>query len=354
VLLRSLLESLLRQAGIGVHSIEVRVKTVESAASKLERGGDKYSGVSDLTDLLGLRIITYFPDEVDAVALAVLPHFNRDDANSVDKRALLDPDRFGYLSLHYVATLNANRTRLAEYASLNGVWFELQIRSILQHAWAEIEHDLGYKGEVELPLEMRRRFSRLAGLLELADDEFRRLRRDREQYDEHVQETLTTRPEALELNRSTVRAWLEEGRLARELDQRVATGLRLGLRSDIDDGYAGQRAAALSRIGVKSIAQLDRAARALEAYVPPFVEHWVARGDLEGYRRPDSVNRGIGLFYLEYILVAAGSDVVQRRWLGDGRQSPRLIQVIETWAHVIQAAGGLSDDAQSVVEELGA
>ena len=59
-----------------------------------------------MTDLLGVRIITYFPDEVDKAAKLVEREFCVDPDNSVDKRSILDPDRFGYLSLHYVLTLN--------------------------------------------------------------------------------------------------------------------------------------------------------------------------------------------------------------------------------------------------------
>jgi ppGpp synthetase/RelA/SpoT-type nucleotidyltranferase len=169
--LERLIQVLLETKGVRVHSVTSRVKSKNSVIRKIERP-DKERDISSLTDLLGVRIVTYFRDEVDAAAKVIECEFQIDSRNSVDKSTVLDPDRFGYLSLHYVAQLNQKRSALPEYHSYKDIRFELQIRSILQHAWAEIEHDLGYKSEAAIPKAVRRRFSRLAGLLELADDEF--------------------------------------------------------------------------------------------------------------------------------------------------------------------------------------
>ena len=167
-----LLRELLTTEDLRVHSITHRVKTKKSLERKISEKASEYQSLDDVHDLLGCRVITYFPDEVDAVAAVVEREFAVDWPNSVDKRALLDPDRFGYLSLHYVVTFNDSRVALAEYARFGGCRFEIQIRSILQHAWAEIEHDLGYHTTGAVPRTIRRRFSRLAGMLEMADDEF--------------------------------------------------------------------------------------------------------------------------------------------------------------------------------------
>ena len=171
--LEGLIQSTVEANGLQVLSVTSRVKSKASVRRKLERP-DREGDISSLTDILGIRIITYFRDEVDAVARLIEEEFLIDTERSVDKRAALD--RFGYLSLHYIAQLNQNRSQLIEYSTYTGVLFEVQIRSILQHAWAEIEHDRGYKSEAEVPKTVRRRFSRLASLLELADDEFLGLR----------------------------------------------------------------------------------------------------------------------------------------------------------------------------------
>lgn len=173
--LRSLLNTLIRDSGISVHSLNERVKTRKSLETKIIKK-DKYEKISDITDIVGVRIITHYSDDVDKIAELVEKEFSIDIKNSIDKRTSMEPDRFGYLSLHYIASLKSNRTRLREYTSYKGKKFEIQIRSILQHAWAEIEHDIGYKSNTGLPTEIRRYFSRLAGLLELADDEFIKIR----------------------------------------------------------------------------------------------------------------------------------------------------------------------------------
>lgn len=87
-------------------------------------------------------------------------------------RSGFDSDRLGYRSIHYLVRLSEARLSLPEYARFAGLVGEIQVRTILQHAWAEIEHDIQYKTVVSLPTAVRRRFQALAGLIEIADREF--------------------------------------------------------------------------------------------------------------------------------------------------------------------------------------
>lgn len=161
----SLISRRLREQGIYVTAIEHRVKTEQSLLRKLELKGAKYKSIDDITDLVGIRIITFYTDEVDKVAAIAKSIFDVDWLESVDKRKLHNLDSFGYNSLHYVCRLKTG-----------GFRFELQMRTALQHVWSTIEHDVGYKGEVKIPNEYKRQLSRLAGLMELADEEFSRIR----------------------------------------------------------------------------------------------------------------------------------------------------------------------------------
>ena len=166
----------LSAAGIVVAAVESRVKTEDSLAGKLELKGSKYALLSDITDIVGMRIITFYPDDVDKVASAMERLFEVDWDNSVDKRKLHDLDSFGYLSLHYVC-----RTEEMPYR------VEIQMRTLLQHAWASMNHDTGYKSGVEIPKEYIRNMNRLAGMLELADEQFSRIRTELTDYRRRMQ-----------------------------------------------------------------------------------------------------------------------------------------------------------------------
>lgn len=339
-ILCGLISELLHSGGVAVHSISSRVKTRESATRKLTGDPDKYLGYRDLTDLLGVRVITYFPEEVDQVAQILVPEFDVDKENSVDKRASLDPDRFGYLSLHYIAALASSRKRLVEYRRFSDMRFELQIRSILQHAWAEIEHDLGYKAEGALPREMRRRFSRLAGLLELADDEFSRLRADRDRYEEVVSERMAGAPETLAIDQSTIASLLQNHPLVARVDEVVAQQWPGTVNEEgPTTRYAAARARALSRLGVGDVQQLLRLLEERERHAVEFCRLWV-KGPRQAPRKKP-LPRGIGLFYLEYTLLAEMDDYeALSRWDRRGDDTEAMLQrVREVWEQVTATLG---------------
>lgn len=154
-------------------AVESRVKTESSLIGKLQRKGDKYSDIGDITDLCGGRVVCYFSDDVDRVAQIVEDNFEIDRENSIDKRKLLDPSSFGYLSIHFICSMTEEKGFPKE---LCGTKFEIQIRSVLQHAWSAIDHDLSYKSEVGIPRSIIREFARVAGLLEIADEKFIEIR----------------------------------------------------------------------------------------------------------------------------------------------------------------------------------
>lgn len=161
---------------VSLMHITHRIKTIDSIKGKLERKPDLYTSPDDIYDILGFRVICYFLDDVDLTAKLIGENFIVDWKKSKDKRQLIDAKSFGYVAVHYVCSLPES------YGELSGLLFEIQIKTILQHSWAEIEHDLGYKTEVEVPRNIRRSFSRAASLLEIADDIFADIRKGLEEY----------------------------------------------------------------------------------------------------------------------------------------------------------------------------
>ncbi len=122
-----LLRELIVIAGVRVHSINHQVKEAESFARKIQRDSGAYDAIDDVHDILGVRVITYFPDEVDEIAKVVEQQFAVDSENSIDKRASLASDRFGYLSVHYVVSLNEARASLDEYSRFAGIKCEVAV-----------------------------------------------------------------------------------------------------------------------------------------------------------------------------------------------------------------------------------
>lgn len=223
--LESTIRSVLQARGVNVGSITSRVKERDKLREKVEKSPDKYKTLSDVTDVCGVRVITDFSDQVDMVGGIIEHEFDIDYRNSVDKRNLLDPDRFGYLSLHYVVKLKRNRLRLGEYKSFSTCKAEVQIRSMLQHAWAEIEHDLGYKQKQSVPPHIRRRFSQLAGLLELADKQFERTRDDTATYRESLPTLIERHPDLVVLDKSSLTVYVQISGLVARMDRDITTSL---------------------------------------------------------------------------------------------------------------------------------
>lgn len=200
---RQLLTDLFDENSVLIHQITGRTKDRTSLSRKIDKKDEKYNALSEITDIVGLRVITYLESDVDKIANVIEKEFKVDRANSTDKRRL-KADQFGYRSLHFVLELNDERVKNTEYKSFKGLKVEVQIRSILQHAWAEIEHDLGYKGEGSIPEEFKRGFNRLAALLETADVEFDRLKSGLDQYKINVNAIIATEPETLDINQTTL------------------------------------------------------------------------------------------------------------------------------------------------------
>lgn len=164
----ALVRTVLDEAGVDYLTVEGRAKSVASFAEKAARTHDDRllypDPLHDITDQLGLRVITYVRDDVEVTA-ALLGAQLRVLADQDLGEVTASQGRFGYSSRHL-------------QVEIDGRVVQVQLRTVLQHAWAEFEHDIRYKGvvPVEHASEFDRRFTLAAGLLELADQEFSAIR----------------------------------------------------------------------------------------------------------------------------------------------------------------------------------
>jgi ppGpp synthetase/RelA/SpoT-type nucleotidyltranferase len=167
---------------VAVSKIEGRVKDKEECIRKfarkyqpaLEERNEPYEIRSLLTDLIGLRIVCLYEDEIDQVADILRSHF--EVIEITDKVSAMEDTEgsFGYKGLHMDLRLNAARSALPEYAHYAPFRFELQVRTLIQDSWSVLDHKIKYKKSI--PNALKRRINVLAALFELADREFREIR----------------------------------------------------------------------------------------------------------------------------------------------------------------------------------
>lgn len=167
----SLLENMLKKKGIEYLGVTCRTKTLDGAIEKI--GRKSYENPAEqLTDLSGIRVITYLEEQVDKISLVIKQLFEIDAKNSRDRAEILGDDRVGYRSTHYVCRLGKPRDDLPEYESLGNLKFEIQVRTVLQHAWAELAHDRSFKFGATLPPKIQRKLNLYSGMLEIVDGAF--------------------------------------------------------------------------------------------------------------------------------------------------------------------------------------
>ncbi|MDQ3707134.1 MAG: hypothetical protein M3437_18295 [Chloroflexota bacterium] len=243
--------------------LEARVKSLTSFKEKLSRPGKTYDNpLSDITDLAGLRVITRTLDEADQAAALLRREFKIDEHNSVNKLDQLEPDRFGYLSQHYIIRLNENRSSLSEWNHFAELCAEVQVRTILQHAWSQVQYPLDYKSSIDVPKELRRRLFRLSALFELADQELSAITAQSSELTAYYASHVEADSSAIDLNLDSLRAYLEHSTTVKYwADYLTSLGPTL-----TDIGAASRDVAMAHRVGIQSIAQLDNLLEASKSW----------------------------------------------------------------------------------------
>jgi len=168
--------------------VQTRPKSITSFAEKIVRKWPKYHDpLNQLTDLCGGRIITHTQRQVRDICKLIEEHFLIDWDNSVDVKQRLKPSEFGYLSVHYIIQFKPDDSLQKKYGieipeEANGLKAEIQVRTILEHAWANLYHEWVYKNEVDVPNKLQREMAGIAARLEAADNSFSGVQEDLRNY----------------------------------------------------------------------------------------------------------------------------------------------------------------------------
>lgn len=179
--IKSALIKFLKEKNIDFVDVETRVKSFDSLFSKIER--KMYTDpLVEINDICGLRIINYYPSDLKIIESIINEEF--DVIESSNKEEEMDDDRFGYRSFHFIAKIKKDWLSAPNYRGLGDLKFEIQARTILMHGWAAISHKLSYKHERDVPKKFQRELFRLSALIEMADEQFERLRSERREYSE--------------------------------------------------------------------------------------------------------------------------------------------------------------------------
>jgi GTP pyrophosphokinase len=288
---------------VEVNFVTSRVKSPESLRKKIARPDKTYRRLWDVTDLVGLRVATYFEDSIEDVARLVEEIYRVDFGRSADKLRFTDHGKFGYRSLHYVCAPPASSPIDPECR------FEIQVRTSLQHAWAEVEHDLGYKADGSVPEAIRRRLSRIASLLELADQEFVSIRHDLGRYRQAVRDALEHPSRPLPLDAVALAA-LSQSPAVQALDEALARSVGRPLGDEVYSPEYLVMLLQLAGLGTTRELQeaLERHGEHVLAVVEPYFRFTERAWQLTA-QSLDVVHRCYSLFFLAHIAVLRGPEL---------------------------------------------
>ncbi|WP_010458888.1 GTP pyrophosphokinase [Acidovorax radicis] len=171
-----------RAGGVEVAKVEGRVKDADECIRKfvrkyrpaLEENNTPYEIQSYITDLVGVRVVCLYEDELEKIAAIVRGHFAVIDVTDKVTAVESTEASFGYKGLHLDLKLSTTERTQPEHAAYAHLPFELQVRTIIQDSWSVLDHRIKYKKSI--PGELKRRINVLSALFELADREFRQIR----------------------------------------------------------------------------------------------------------------------------------------------------------------------------------
>lgn len=265
LLVKGLLQDALKRQGVDFLLVEGRAKDADRVVDKASRPHKQYKDpLQDITDLAGVRVVVRRQADLSAVVESLKGDFHVDPNRSIDKRAELDEDRFGYRAGHYIVRLKrppSDRPRLSELCA------EIQVRTVLEDAWARASRGSLYESAASLPRALRRRFYSLAALLELADRELDDILTESARLIAEAKADLDAQDLELPLNVPNLVAYLESSSMVQRWVETIeGLGVAVGPIGAVDRDVMMAREA-----GLGTVAEVDAVLRAAGGWGDDFL-----------------------------------------------------------------------------------
>ena len=198
-----ILEDRIAINAIKIHAIESRVKELPSLLEKCVRKATN-DPFSEFVDIAAARVICLFRSDIERLKKVVGDNF---DVISIDDKVEQGSDPLGYLSIHMICKMKAGFSG-PRYEKILGRSFEIQLRTLCMHCWAAVSHYVDYKGDWDVPANLKMALSALSGLFYVADSEFEQFNAAMAASKKSAEEAAPIESEAQDINLDTVTALL--------------------------------------------------------------------------------------------------------------------------------------------------
>jgi len=188
--------------------INGRLKGFDSILEKIssERATLKRS-ITELNDLIGLRIVLLFPEFKSKVVDILSAEFKLlNDPN----KSMQSPDKFGYSSIHLILGIKEAWTKTPDWENHSNKKIEVQVRTLSEHIWAETSHSLFYKREENIPKIINRDLYKMSALLEIVDDKLQSIKNKVDEHFKYIIDAPYDKILKLDLNSETFRRVMVE------------------------------------------------------------------------------------------------------------------------------------------------
>ena len=292
--IEDIMERIIESNHFRISNLSVRIKSEEALLKKITY--KNYQDISEVTDVVACRIITLFEDDVDRICQCIEKNFEIVEYRDKRKKTF-DYIDFGYNSLHLLIKFNDERCQFIEYAQYKNFVFELQIRTVLQHSWAEIEHGLGYKSQYEIPKDIRRRLTRLSASLELLDEEFVEIAKAVDEYNHginHIEKILRT-----DINVNSLIQYMNTSPRINDILDKLYNEYHFQFERDSELISQSRLIQRFHYMGYRYIHELDNF---VEKYITEI--EWISRNRIERFNDDNKMNIYIVFIWISLVMLS--------------------------------------------------